>query len=108
MHFQTDFSRLEELDLLMATEGAVSEEQDFAFTVEGERDYMSDSFRRSTGHCEGTRLLFITLLSARGPHASKQRITIYFKRYKKKNTFKPPLVRGDYIIVTHTLRLRLL
>lgn len=50
MYFQADFSCLKELDLLMATGGAVSEEQDFAFTVEGERDGMSDSRRRSTGH----------------------------------------------------------
>lgn len=50
MHFQADFSCLKELDLLMATGGAVSEEQDFAFTVEGERDGMSDSHRRSTRH----------------------------------------------------------
>lgn len=34
----------------MATGGAVSEEQDFAFTPEGERDGMSDSRRQSTGH----------------------------------------------------------
>ncbi len=50
MHFQADFSRLKELDLLIAIGGAVSEEQDFAFTVDGERDSMSDSRRQSTGH----------------------------------------------------------
>lgn len=50
MHFQADLSRLKEFDLLMAIGGADSEEQDFAFTAEGEQDCVSDNCRSSTGH----------------------------------------------------------
>lgn len=48
IQWHADISCLKEHDLLMATGRAVGEEQDFAFT--GEREDMSDSCRRSTGH----------------------------------------------------------